>query len=149
MRLFLDTNVLLDLYCQRQGFYGDALKLVMAADAGDVELWASAKSFSDAFYVMVKAGGDPLGAQEAFLRSLELIRVCSVDEEDVTAAAQRKWPDFEDCLISEGAQKVGADYLVTRDERGFELSAVEALSPDELFKRLEDDFGIIYEEVEL
>lgn len=148
MRLFLDTNILIDFYSGRNEFYGNALKLVMAADAGDVELWASAKSYSDIFYVMRKAGKDSEKVQDAFLSSSSFLRICPVDQEDIMSAARLKWPDFEDCLINEGAQKVRADYLITRDKNGFDCSSIEALSPDGFFTMLESEYGIAYEEIE-
>ena len=52
---------------------------------------------------------------------------------------------FSDCLVSLAAEKVGADFLVTRDARGFERSRVPALSPQELFDYLERERGITYD----
>ena len=52
MKLFLDTNVLIDLYQQRHPFYEDVKKLQVMEEFGDAELWASAKSFTDIFYVL-------------------------------------------------------------------------------------------------
>ena len=86
--------------------------------------------------------------QDAFVNSASFLRICPVDQDDVLAAASRKWPDFEDCLISEGAQKVRADYLITRDKNGFARSDVEAMSPNSFFSMLESDYGIVYEEID-
>lgn len=46
-------------------------------------------------------------------------RACSVDEGDIKQALQARWHDFEDSLINVCAEKVKADYLITRDEKGF------------------------------
>ena len=43
MRLFLDTNVLIDLYQERHPYYEDVKKLQIMEEFGDAELWASAK----------------------------------------------------------------------------------------------------------
>lgn len=53
-----------------------------------------------------------------------------------------------DCLIALCAEKVRAQYLVTRDESGFGDSAVEPISPDRLLERLEEGRGISYEWIE-
>ena len=55
MRLFLDTNVLIDYYARREPFYDDALKLRIAAFFGDVDLWVCTQSFVDAEYILRKA----------------------------------------------------------------------------------------------
>lgn len=54
MRVLLDTNVLIDLYTQRPPEGDIAQKLLVMKEFGDVELWVSAKSFTDVFYVLHK-----------------------------------------------------------------------------------------------
>lgn len=46
MKLFLDTNALLDYYTQRQPFFEDMKKLRIAQYCGDVEFWASIPALS-------------------------------------------------------------------------------------------------------
>ena len=45
------------------------------------------------------------------------------------------------------AEKIGADYIVTRNVKDFAASKVEAVTPEELFARLEQQ-GFIYEEID-
>ena len=118
MRLFLDTNVLIDLYQERHPYYEDVKKLQIMEEFGDAELWASAKSFTDIYYIMRKecVGADILRGFDA---SFEFLRICSIDGEDVKSAVRLEWIDFEDCVIEMAARKVKADFLLTRDAAGF------------------------------
>lgn len=145
MKLFLDTNVLVDLYGQRNGFYDDALKLVGSSILGDTTLWASAKSFTDVFYVLTKCQGDPSSLQNAFLTSLDFLSVCAIDQDDIANAASQGWSDFEDCLIALCAAKVEAEYIITRDQTGFASSPIPALSPSEFFQHLQETYSITYD----
>ncbi|MDR1486422.1 MAG: PIN domain-containing protein, partial [Deltaproteobacteria bacterium] len=44
--------------------------------------------------------------------------------------------DFEDALLAESARHWSADHIVTRDGSGFVESPVEAISSEELLRRL-------------
>ena len=149
LRLLLDTNILIDLFDSRAPFAADALKLRIANEFGDVELWASAKSFTDIFYVMVRAGATSEAVQDVFSESLSFLHVCSVDEDDIALAAAQRWDDFEDCIVALCAEKVHAQFIITRDKAGFERSKLPALPPQAFFDYLEEEYEIVYDEVEL
>ena len=145
MRLFLDTNLLIDYFSAREPYRGFFAKLLAMEIFGDAELWASAKSFTDVFYVCKKHIPSEF-LQNAFVKSREFLNVCSIDQADIMEAAGRQWHDFEDCIVAVAAEKVKADYLVTRDEKGFSQARVPVVSPTELFGVLEKR-GLVYEEI--
>lgn len=148
MRLLLDSNVLLDYYGRRAPFFEDAKRLRIAALFGDVELWAAAQSFTDAEYVMRRFA--PVEALRAMMaESLAFLSVASSSAADVGEGIRSGWPDLEDFLVARCAERVQADYLLTRDEKGFAQSAVPVLSPAGFFEMLEHDHGIVYDEVGL
>ncbi len=144
MKLLLDTNVLVDYFGARRPFC-DQWELINALQmTGYAELWASAESYTDAFYLLRRAVGSEK-LQGMFLESLSFVRVCSVDEDDIRKAAERSWSDFEDCLIAVCAEKVKADYIITRDAGGFKRSKIPAMDAPSFFTMLEEDYGIVYE----
>lgn len=144
MKLLLDTNVLVDYFGARRPFC-DQWELINALQmTGYAELWASAESYTDAFCLLRRAVGSEK-LQDMFLESLSFVRVCSVDEDDIRKAAERSWSDFEDCLIAVCAEKVKADYIITRDAGGFKRSKILAMDAPSFFTMLEEDYGIVYE----
>ena len=144
MKRLLDTNVLVDYFGARRPFC-DQWELINALQmTGYAELWASAESYTDAFYLLRRAVGSEK-LQDMFLESLSFVRVCSVDEDDIRKAAERSWSDFEDCLIAVCAEKVKADYIITRDAGGFKRSKIPAMDAPSFFTMLEEDYGIVYE----
>ena len=80
-------------------------------------------------------------------RSLSFLRLIGITPEDAEKALASRWDDFEDCLVARCAEKIGADYVVTRNVRDFADSTVEAVTPEELFSRLEEQ-GLVFEEIE-
>ena len=95
--------------------------------------WASAKSFTGMFYVMREENPSEV-VQQAFIdRSFwNILQVCELGCEDIRAAAERKWTDFEDCLIDVCAEKIRADVLLTRDKDGFKQSRLKTASPKQI-----------------
>jgi predicted nucleic acid-binding protein len=147
MAVLLDTNVLLDYFTQRKPYYQQTRELKAMSFFGDVELWATANSFTDVFYIMNKSN---LSAeiQGAFLASFEYLSICSVTADDIKETASRAWDDFEDCLVAVCAEKLRAEYILTRDKAGFTTSNIPAMEPGAFIKKMAAAQGISYAELE-
>jgi len=148
MRLLIDTNVMLDLLVRRQPWEREALLIRGMAYFGDAELWVPAKSFTDLFYIMTKEFPSDC-VQQLFLECRKDFHLCSLNEEDVFEACHRSWSDFEDCLVSVCAEKVKADWIITRDASGFLKSKVAVLTPKEFLERMEQEYDLYYELISL
>ncbi|TJW10297.1 type II toxin-antitoxin system VapC family toxin [Parvibacter caecicola] len=147
MKLLLDTNVLIDYYAQRQPFFEAAKQLRIAQFFGDVELWASTQSFSDVEYIL--RGALPVEELRSIVAaSLDFISVLSPTPADLVSGLESDWPDLEDFLIARCAKALKADYIITRDQKGFAKSKVPAISPDEWVALMKEQ-GIVYDEVEI
>ena len=145
MNLLLDTNVIIDyLGCQKP-YFDPAMKVVAAGFFGDASLWMAAGSAKDAFYVL-NHFVDSCRIQSALLELFKVVRPVSLTAEDLERAARLQWDDFEDCLIAVSALKAQADYIITRDARGFERSMVPVQTPEEWLVAMESK-GITYTEV--
>ena len=123
MRALLDTNIVYDILCKRPFDEEGLLRMRVMHAFGDVELWVSAKSYTDLFYLM-RRELDSKAAHDLLEDTLEFLKICSVEEADVRAALHARWTDFEDSLVDVCAQKIKADYLVTRDAKGFDASRI-------------------------
>ena len=50
---------------------------------------------------------------------------------DLVAASSLQWNDFEDALQSVTAERIGADYIITRNIKDFKGSRIPAFTPSE------------------
>ena len=148
MKLLIDTNVLIDYLGRKPPFFEDAQRIVAAGFFGDAQLWASVQSFKDAFFVLSHYA-DSARVQDALLKLLEIVNPVDLTGVDIAAAARLKWNDYEDCLIAMSAQKVGADYLVTRDSKGFDRSMVAPIAPAEWLERMRETERVTFDAVTL
>ncbi|MDO4183518.1 MAG: PIN domain-containing protein [Coriobacteriia bacterium] len=144
MRVLLDTNIVYDLLCARPFDQEGLMQLRVMHAFSDVELWVSAKSYADLFYLIRKELGSA-AAQDLLEETLSWLKVCSVDGEDVAAAFAARWQDFEDCLINRCAEKTGADYLITRDANGFKKAGMPVGGASEFMQFVFDTTGVTYD----
>ncbi len=143
MRALLDTNIIFDILCKRPYDKKGLLQLRIMETFDDVELWASAKSYTDLFYVMHREL-DSEAAQAALEDTLSWMHACSIDEDDIKAALQVRWNDFEDSLVNICAEKVKADYLITRDEKGFRDARIPHGSASDFMDFVFEKTGVRY-----
>ena len=143
MRALLDTNIIFDILCKRPYDKKGLLQLRIMETFDDVELWASAKSYTDLFYVM-RRELDSEAAQAALEDTLSWMHACSIDEDDIKAALQVRWNDFEDSLVNICAEKVKADYLITRDEKGFRDARIPHGSASDFMDFVFEKTGVRY-----
>ena len=150
MRIFADTNVLFDIFAQREPFREASYKLIIMQMFGDVEIWTAPQSYLNIFYVLNKAQAKA-DIQKALAASLEHVNLCTTSHADIQAALQAGWNDAEDALIAISCKKLEADYLLTRDEKqeGFKSMGIPALTPEAFFDLWREEHGVLYNEIEL
>ncbi|MDR1184701.1 MAG: PIN domain-containing protein [Coriobacteriales bacterium] len=148
--ILLDTNILVDYLAIRQPFYADARKLMILGAIGEATLWVSASQLNDVFYIVSEGGKPALGptSQERLQQCRSFIHICAVTEQDVDAALDLGWDDLEDASVYICAEKMGADFIMTRD-RGFPASGIPTLDAAGYFDYLRRERGLTYEEMTL
>ena len=130
MRLFLDTDVMLDLLTGRQPHFSPATALFMKVQAGELTACTSATAFVNVHYILRNVGGD-----EALrlLRQLKvLVTVVPTSDQAVEAALGSRFSDFEDAVQHYTAIEHRVDTLVTRNKKDFRAVSLSVLSPAEV-----------------
>ena len=135
MRLLIDGNIILDVLQNRQSHVEDSAKVWKLCETGQAEGFVSALTFSNLVYIMRKEL-TPEKISEV-LRSLGLIfRFADLMAADMSKAAELQWDDYEDALQSVTAERIRADYIITRNVKDFRKSKVVAFTPTEFLARL-------------
>ncbi len=128
IRLFLDTNVILDLIISDRAGHQSALALEQYAKTHPCKLSCAWHSLFIIEYIGRKRFGSE--AIHLFLRNmLATFDVPSTGTEEAKRAFDFLAGDFEDALQISAAVTNRADYLLTNDAGGFRLSPISVLSP--------------------
>lgn len=135
MRLLIDANVLLDVLQKREPHYHESSVIWKLCETEQAKGYVSALTFANMVYVMRKELS-PEKIEET-LQALNLIfEFTALSTVDIVHAAEMKWDDFEDAIQCTTAERIHADYIITRNIRDFRKSKVMALTPNELIARL-------------
>ena len=134
MRILIDTNVALDFFCKRNDFENAKIIWKLCAEE-KVEGFVSASAITDIFYILKKYFEREMiySILEMFLSA---VNVGDVSSYEILEALKKRSKDFEDTVQSECAVSYEADYIITRDPKGFIDSTVKAVSPDEFLSFL-------------
>lgn len=128
-RLFLDTNVVLDLLLERPLFVEAATQLVAEREARGIELLVSSLSFTNIHYLMRRQQRTDQQALGALNNLASFVQIAPVGEAIIKQALASGRPDFEDAVQLYAALAAGADAIVTRDPAGFRSSPLLVLDP--------------------
>ena len=135
MKLFLDTNVAIDLMARREPFFAEAKEIFELAAEGDVELLMTTLSFANIFYLLRKgAGNDKAKRDLSALRAL--VSIVTMNDRQLDQALSSAGMDFEDDLQGAAAESANADIIITRDEKGFKRSRVRVMTPKAFLRTL-------------
>lgn len=137
MRVLIDTNVILDVLCKREGFYEDAAQIIRLCETDELEGFISVLTISNIVYIMRKELDT--GKTRDIIEKLQLIlSVADLKGEDIKTALTMNFNDFEDALQTVCALRINADYIITRNIRDFTQSAVKAIKPSEFLQEFNE-----------
>lgn len=135
MRVLVDTNVILDLFLEREPFVNDAEALFKAIETQQLGGFVTATTLTDIFYIVRKQRNREI-AKQAIFRILTAMQVCTVDRSILEAAISSQMPDFEDAIQLACAMSENLDAIVTRDVQDFTRTNLPILSAGTLIARL-------------
>ena len=130
-RVLLDINVVLDVLASREPFADDAEAVLRHVEARSIEGLVAAHTLTTLHFLLAENIGKSK-TRKVLTDLLHVVGVVPVDEDRVRHALALNWTDFEDAVQAACAEKAEADYLVTRDKKGFRQSPVKTVTPAEL-----------------
>ena len=134
MKVFIDTNIIIDFFDSRREHYLPAAILFDLAMKDKIELAVCAQSFITAFYVL----GKSYPKAELYTSMRSLYRLCGVSPVDASIIEQAlalESVDFEDTVQYLSSIASDTDIIITRDERGFNDFPVQHVSAEQFLDK--------------
>ncbi|RAR51092.1 type II toxin-antitoxin system VapC family toxin [Flavobacterium lacus] len=132
-KLFLDTNIVLDLLGEREPFYIPSAQLATLADQKKVKLIVSPISFATVNYFLAKSEGIS-NAKEKLRKFKILCEIATINESIVEKALHSDFEDFEDALQYFCALDSKCEIIITRNHKDFKHSLLPVMSAEEYLK---------------
>lgn len=135
MVLLIDANILLDVLLDRKEFVKESALVWKLCETRQMKGYVSALTFANIMYIMRKEL-TPEKTEEVFRRLNLIFELADFSGSVLEKAVEMKWSDFEDAVQSATAERVHADYVITRNIRDFGRSKIMALTPTEFLARI-------------
>ena len=135
MVLLIDANIILDVLLNRPDFVKDSAMIWKLCETEQMKGYVSTLTFANLLYIMRKQL-DPEKIEDVFHKLNLIFEFADFSVSDLTHAAELNWKDFEDAVQSVTAERIHADYIITRNVRDFSKSRVMAFTPPELLARI-------------
>jgi predicted nucleic acid-binding protein len=130
MKLFLDTNIVLDLLQYREPWVHDTLVLFQLAKEKRVELIVSDLTFVNVVYIAGK-NVDKKKLNETLVGLKKFLTIVPIGDACIEQALSGDYADFEDAVQCFAAKREKVDYILSRDEKGFYMSEIPVMNVTE------------------
>jgi predicted nucleic acid-binding protein len=129
-RIFLDTNVMLDLLGERIPFYDSIAKIATLADNKKIQIVVSSLSYATVNYFLTKNESSEKAKEK--LRKFKIIsEISDLTELIIEKGLNSEFSDFEDSLQYFSALQSNCSIIITRNTKDYKEAELPFMTADE------------------
>ena len=132
-KVFVDTDIVLDLLSNREPFYSHSAQLFSEADKGKIRIHVSSLTFSNLNYILSRQYSVDQ-ARKKLLKFKTLVTVLSVTDKVVELALSSDFKDFEDGLQYFTAIENNLKRLLTRNLKDYKTADITVMTAEQFLK---------------
>ena len=132
-KVFVDTDIILDLLSNREPFYFHSAKLFSAADKNEIGLHVSSLAFANLNYILSKQYSTDQ-AKKKLLKFKTLVTVLAVTDKIIELALASDFKDFEDAVQYFTAIENNIKVLLTRNLKDYKSSEIPVMTAEQFLK---------------
>ena len=135
--LFIDSDVVIDFFTDREPHANPASELFELNELGTVNLYLSAVSINNIYYIVRKFLGNKktLEVVEALTEMTEII---GTTKKEIIQALKNDFPDYEDSVQYSSALTIkDLDAIITRNIKDYRNSSIAVMTPLNFLKMKE------------
>ena len=132
-KVFVDTNIVLDLLLMRKSYYKSVTQLFSFADRKELIICISALTFTTVHYILSKHVGSEK-AKNILRQFKTLVKVLSIDDNIIDHALASDFRDFEDAVQYHCALSADIAILLTRDFKDYQKANISVMSTEDFLK---------------
>ncbi len=129
-KVFIDSDIILDVLAKRQEFYIYAAKLFTLLDKKELNGFTSPIVFTNIHYILSKYKSKEY-ALKSIRRLKSFISILPIDEKIIELALDSSFKDFEDAVRYYTAESCEVNFIITRNKRYYKQSKISVCSAEE------------------
>ncbi len=130
--IFIDTNIIIDVYTEREGFYISSAKVLSLINNGKFKGFVSALTYPNIFYILKKILGNEK-AIEILEKTKNICDTVPLDIKCIELAMVSDFTDLEDAIQYYSAVTSSCSCIITRNPKHFKTGIIPTFTPDEFF----------------
>ncbi|WP_291113867.1 type II toxin-antitoxin system VapC family toxin [Flavobacterium sp. UBA6135] len=135
--VFIDINILVDVYANRFPFVDNSLKIYNLGIKRSIRLYTSSNTITTLHYILKKSISEEK-TRTAIEHLTEHIVIIPVDINIIKKSLKSNHKDFEDAIQIVSAQSINnMDCIVTRDLKDYKFAEITVLTPDDFLSTTE------------
>jgi predicted nucleic acid-binding protein len=132
LKVVIDDNVIIDALKPNLEFEGTAKQIFRLIGEERITAFICANSLTDIFFILKKCQGET-AAKITISNLMKSFGIIPLTDTDCEKALALPVSDFEDAVISVCAEKINADFIVSRDEKFIKSKTVVEVIPPHKF----------------
>ncbi len=133
-KILIDTDVILDLFFDRQPFAEYATELFLLCENKEIQGFITPVILSNVYYLLKKTAKHEV-IIEKLRQLLHIVEVSEINKDVLMEALNSKFKDFEDAIQNfAAASNGGITIILTRNIKDFKTSKLAVLSPEMYLK---------------
>lgn len=133
-KVFVDTDVCLDLLSGRKPFNKSAEILFSLADLGKLKIYVSSLSFANIDYVL-RSQYSTTHARQIIAKFKTLVNVLPVDSKTIDLAISSNFNDLEDAIQYYCAIENNLTTLIARNIKDYKKATITVVAPETFISR--------------
>lgn len=135
-KILIDTDVLLDIFLDREPFSNDSSKILDLCAKGRVMGFVTPVMISNVYYLLRKTN-----SQDKVIDNLKMlltiVDISIIDKSTVSEALNSDFKDFEDALQNFSAQgSKEINIIITRNTKDYKTSKLSVMTPENYLKTI-------------
>ncbi len=132
-KVFVDSDIILDLLSAREPFYQHAAGLFSLADKEQLKIFVASLSFANLNYILSKQFS-PTQARKQLLKFKTLVTVLAVTDKIVDLALSSDFKDFEDGIQYFTAVENDIGIILTRNLKDYHSAHIPVMTVETYLK---------------
>ena len=133
IKVFFDTNVVIDAFTLRDMNYRDSYHLMMLVLDGKIKGYICSKQITDIYYILRKYISDDAKRKSITQDISQVFEMLPLLPMDIKQSFNTEIKDYEDAVLAEIAKVNCINFLVTQNVEDYKNSSVYAITPTELY----------------
>lgn len=132
-KIFLDTDVILDLLAKRQPFYENSFNLFSLIDRKKIKAYTSPLIFANIHYILSKQLSKQIALQN-LIKLRKFVNIVPITEKVIDLSLESNFSDYEDSIQYYTALLSEISILITRNKKDYKNVKVAIFTPEEYLK---------------